>query len=171
MPDFRYTKWFHSTVVTTDDGAPRYPLDVPIVLTTVWTPPDPVCSERWKLSLSSTFDIFQFNSDGTLVSDQLQTVDFIAFSTIPLPPGSITRSSSDDSPEASLYAHDNVASGCQPYSNKWYYSPGVCPESHTVAEMTAFRNTIESVIETHYLASCCRRFVCISLTAFPRFIS
>jgi hypothetical protein len=61
---------------------------------------------------------------------------------------------------------------CQPH--RWTlgrgfpisYSPGVCPDLHTVAETTGYSVSGDQSVGTHYKASCCRRSVYVLLSVY-----
>lgn len=62
----------------------------------------------------------------------------------------------------SLVPHEMIAYNDDCYSRTFesFYSPGICPDRHTIAEMTALVMTKENEsVETHYLASRCPRSV------------
>lgn len=46
---------------------------------------------------------------------------------------------------------------CQPYSDQPLYSPGVCPEGQTIAEVTEIHANVSTGVRTEWQASCCSR--------------
>jgi hypothetical protein len=56
---------------------------------------------------------------------------------------------------------DSLYLSCQPLSAMPTYSPGVCPEGQTVAEVTEFQYSASSASGSQRLwqASCCKRYV------------
>jgi hypothetical protein len=53
---------------------------------------------------------------------------------------------------------DPLFASCQPYSRQPLYSPGVCPDGLTAAEVTEFHATqTGGSVLTSWVASCCRR--------------
>jgi hypothetical protein len=55
-------------------------------------------------------------------------------------------------------------SSCRPDSGQPLYSPGVCPDGHTVAELTEFHASRTSGMLTSWIASCCRRYIISRVT-------
>jgi hypothetical protein len=121
-----------------------------LLLTSVWSFPG-TCSQQWKLSSITTAAAWHFDDDGTTATPLVQTFDFIVYSTIPR--------STQAAGTTELYDYRDV--NCQPRTFQSYYSPGVCPEQHTVAEMTVY-----NISTTSYIASCCRRSVYILPPAY-----
>lgn len=71
---------------------------------------------------------------------------FVAFSTNP-----------SNTSSGALY--DASYSSCQPDGAPFHYSPGICPNGQTVAEITEYHySTTSGSIATNFEASCCQRY-------------
>jgi hypothetical protein len=127
VPSAPREQWWHSQPVATFLSSP--PAPTPLALTTVHTYPTE-CAERWMLSPLPACANF--------------AVDSIAA-------GNRTVFSID--PAKSIVSDPSYRS-CQPFLT---YSPGVCPDGHTVAEVTASFFTLSRDIQTYWQASCCKR--------------
>lgn len=129
VPSAPREQWWHSQPVATFLSSP--PAATPLALTTVYTYPSE-CAERWMLSLLPA--CANFAADSTAAGNRT------VFS---IDPGKGIVS-------------DPRYSSCQPFSTPTY-SPGVCPDGHTVAEVTASFFTLSKDIQTFWQASCCKR--------------
>lgn len=157
------TDWSHSTIFSID-GSTYRAKNVP-ALTTLWTPPSG-CSNRWMADFVTAIMtplLSQINTpallrratmDGTFepVTTTPETRrgipysgTFVAFSINP-------RNTSP----GTLYDSSYIL--CQPYGAHNYYSPGICPNGQTVAEITEYHySTTSRSIATSFEASCCQR--------------
>ena len=139
----RVSNYSHSTIYVTNTSTITY-TNVP-QLTSLWTAPGG-CKDRWMGGGEGTQyivngSVSDFATDEPLGGD-IQS--FVAFSTNP------SVQSFD-----SLY--DRLYSSCQPYQSAYHYSPGICPEGHTMAEITEFHYaTTSSSVITYFQGSCCR---------------
>ena len=158
--------WSHSTIFTTSAdsfGAE----DVP-ALTTYWTPPAG-CSDRWMGgdSFTAFSTRFAFAEPITYIDSRVQASIptgpaflpvstpnteretpygvFVAFSTTPV----TTRTGA---------VYDPSYTRCQPLGALLKYSPGICPQGQTAAEITEYHHAGTSgSVETRFSASCCQR--------------
>jgi len=147
------TQWWGSTIATVKEPISGRPRSYPISLTSVFTLP-PGCLDRWKISPLTTIDHVGFDRSGRPSNDFPLSYNHVAYTNIGGRPSPVTGSSSI------LPVYDRLDGTCMPEPYQRYYSPGVCPQSHTVAQMTAWLVTgSNSAVETHYIASCCRRSV------------
>ncbi|KAF2185534.1 hypothetical protein K469DRAFT_778477 [Zopfia rhizophila CBS 207.26] len=142
--------WSHSTVFTTLLSGTLSTINVP-PLTTVYTPPAS-CVDRWMLGNGHTITeiaITPVTLDDGRITMVVTTLDstsfaqnFTVFSTKP----------STSSPSDPLYT------SCQRYSVA-SYSPGVCPDGQTIAEVTEYQvQGPTGSVDRFWQASCCRRF-------------
>jgi hypothetical protein len=140
----------HSTVFTTE--VPSVVLNNAPPLTTIYTPPSE-CEDRWMLASSNYLgDTITLNEPVNGDPDTLTTAIHL------LVPGAfdLTVWSVDKNPSFS---------SCRPYSAQPLYSPGVCPDGHTVAEITEFHASHTSGdVLTSWVASCCRRYMSSTAT-------
>lgn len=122
--------WWHSTVFLTSWSAPAQTQRA-VDLTTAYTYPAE-CKGRWMLS-------------------PLPVCANTVYGATAL--GNRTVFSIDP---AKSIVNDPIYKSCQPYSTP-LYSPGVCPDEHTVAEVTAHQSRVSTGFRTFWQASCCKR--------------
>lgn len=121
-----------TTVVTNDfpeSHSTPSSLNVP-PLTTIYTPPSQ-CRDRWMLETPRMTDC-----------GHTEVPDFTVFSVDP----------------SKSIVSDPLYRDCQLYQTATY-SPGVCPDGQTIADVTAFQASASTGFRTFWQASCCRRFV------------
>jgi hypothetical protein len=167
--------WSHSTIFST--SADTYAAEDAPALTTYWTPPA-ACSDRWmggdpftayrpstvmwgygdptslvqpttildSTELMSSPTVMAFRPVSTPNTERDTPYEiFVAFSTTPVN----TRSGA---------VYDPSYSRCQPLGALLKYSPGICPQGQTVAEITEYHYAQTSgSVATRFSASCCQR--------------
>ena len=130
IPSAPRDQWWHSQPVATFLSA--LPTSTPLALTTVYTYPTE-CVDRWILSplpLCASFPALGNTAAGN------RTVFSI-------------------NPTKGIVS-DPRYNSCQRFSTPTY-SPGICPDGHTVAEVTASLFSASSSVKTFWQASCCKR--------------
>jgi hypothetical protein len=162
--------WSHSTIFSTsvDTNAAE---DAP-ALTTYWTPPA-ACSDRWMGG--NTFTAYQPTIFTEVVPNLTPVTRFTAIDSTrltdfrPLPFS--TPNTERDTPYGIFVAfsttpvntrsgavYDPSYSRCQPLGALLKYSPGICPQGQTVAEITEYHYAQTSgIFATKFSASCCQR--------------
>lgn len=136
-PTYSRSDYSHSTVFTIQHStAPTTVASSFYPLTTVFTPPA-TCGERWVVR-----------------GDPWGPVTFGG--------GVVIKSAWDiykiDSQDKEI--RDPWYQDCQPHSQSAAtYSPGVCPQGQTVAEITKHEVPGSTGVEEHWQASCCPRWV------------
>ena len=139
--------------------AARIDRATPVALTTVFDQGTD-CLNRWKLSSANTIHASDFGSDSLRISgSHVQTYDFIVFKT--LPKSTALQSVVSTVFDGNAVPFDSFEVSCQPRDFQSYYSPGVCPDQHTIDAITLVLATDElaNVVTTEYLATCCQRYV------------
>jgi hypothetical protein len=173
------SEWSHSTIFST--SADTYAAEDAPALTTYWTPPA-ACSDRWMggdtftafytfvstvetltpltpfdttwptstLGSSTVIEFLPLSTPNTRRTTPFRI--FVAFSTTPVN----TRSGA---------VYDPSYSRCQPLGALLKYSPGICPQGQTVAEITEYHYAHTSgSIATKFSASCCQRYSALRIT-------
>jgi hypothetical protein len=167
----------HSTVFTT--VLPSVVINNVPPLTKIYTP-SVECVDRWMLvdnTQGTTTFVQTLPAVGTtetriVPADETITNLFPAPASAPTPvAGPVKRDNAEPQPvkqafNLTVWSIDSnpLFTSCQPYSSQSLYSPGVCPDGQTVAEITEVHaNYTTGGVLTSWVASCCRRYV-LSLT-------
>lgn len=163
--------WSHSTIFPT--SADTYAAEDVPALTTYWTPPA-ACSDRWMGG--GTFTVFVStivtlvavtrrsfaSADSTRLTSSPTVVAFLPVSTSnterETPYGIFVAFSTTPVNTRSGAVYDPSYSRCQPLGALLKYSPGICPQGQTVAEITEYHYAQTSGSSaTRFSASCCQR--------------
>ena len=158
--------WSHSTIFTT--SANTYTAENAPALTTYWTPPAG-CSNRWMggdtvtvrqnigstwLTSTPTVNVFLPVSTPKTGRETPSGI-FVAFSTTPVNTGTV---------------YDASYIRCQPLGVLVSYSPGICPQGQTVAEITEYHYTsTPGLVATRFSASCCQGYSAPEMTIIRDF--
>jgi hypothetical protein len=132
------SNYSHSTVFTTTVDSLTL-LNIPPLLS-IYTQ-SPQCIDRWMLA-----------------GDEFITT--VSVVTYHVPTTLNKRSGGPDTKLNTVWSirTDPLFTSCQPYSIQPSYSPGVCPDGFTAAEVTEFQaNQMTSGVLTSWVASCCKR--------------
>ena len=143
-----------STIYVTTQTAPSAPFTI-LLSTTYVTTQEPNgtitltlthrLARRMLQATHTSFEPLSSASGSTREPPVFAT--FVAFSTNP---------GNNPTPGALF---DPLYSSCQPYAVPAVYSPGICPEGQTVAEVTEYQyHPASADIETYFEASCCNRY-------------
>ncbi|KAH7413892.1 hypothetical protein DE146DRAFT_783649 [Phaeosphaeria sp. MPI-PUGE-AT-0046c] len=160
-PANNVSDYSHSTVFTISIPS-VVPDNVP-PLTKIFTPPAN-CIGRWMLA-DNTLGTTTFVQ--TMPTAGATTVRVVTAETVSTPKevGGIVRRDSMEPRQIAqafnltIWSIDSnpLFTSCQPYSSQALYSPGVCPDGQTVAEITQVRaNKTDGGVLTSWRASCCR---------------
>jgi hypothetical protein len=184
--------WSHSTAFTTTLSTTVPNNVVPLI--TVWTPPADCVNRWMATPATVTIDSVTSIRTVAVVNDNTTSTLTHFFARMALPdeaspttsddlrtgfaPLSTTSESSRAPPLFATFVafstnpgtptpgalFDPLYSSCQPGGPQSIYSPGICPEGQTVAEVTEYQHSGTSgIVETYYEASCCQRCVDIYL--------
>jgi hypothetical protein len=126
------------------------------------------CIDRWMLadnSLGSTTFYQTIPEVGATTTRLVSADHVITPSAAPQIAGPVKRDMAE--PQAVTQAFNLTVwsidsnplfTSCQPYSSQPLYSPGVCPDGQTAAEITEIQaNRTDGGVLTSWIASCCRR--------------
>lgn len=169
VPDVSWnvSDYSHSTVFTTTLASALIH-NVPPLLK-IYTP-NSECVDRWMLA-DNTLGTNFFTQTRTLPATVVVTTAMVGLSIrsslpdVTPPVGGIYRRAEPDLGRVfnlTVWSIDDnpLFSSCQPYSLVPLYSPGVCPNGQTAAEVTKFVATqTDGIIRTSWVASCCKRCV------------
>jgi len=176
----RASNYSHSTIYITTASTPGFQ-NAP-QLTNYWTAPSQ-CVDRWMAEFvgithgnthtgtaraEELITSFTSGSTRSAVWKRTSAVQSTALSYVPL---DMSQSSRERPTNAAFVAfstnpgipnsdtiYDPLYSSCQPYGSPNSYSPGICPDRYTMAEITEFHRIVTSnSTETYFQGSCCRR--------------
>ncbi|KAJ8108724.1 hypothetical protein OPT61_g7973 [Boeremia exigua] len=163
------SEYSHSTVFITQaaDDASYTNLNAP-PLTTHYTPPRE-CVGRWMLAGGQTV-IITLATVGNTTTRRIAATPPAAETSVPSVPIAPPSSVAAITPRADFIAQNHTVFSldlngtatdpsyrkCQPYQLAPTYSPGICPDGQTVAEVTAWQLSASTGYRTFWQASCCR---------------
>jgi len=156
------SNYSHSTIYTTDTSS-RGTQDI-APLTSYWTAPSQ-CVDRWISAFPFVAQAKTNSAQGSGMLACLKRTDIAADfrlvtagSSNPLQYTFVGFSTNPTNTILPRFpATDPLYISCLPYGSPNHYSPGICPDGQTVAEVTEFHLTMTSnIVETHFQGSCCR---------------
>jgi hypothetical protein len=167
------TDYSHSTVFTT--VLPSIVINNAPPLTKIYTQ-SVECVDRWMLldnalgttTFVQTANVVWGTSTRRVPMESVIINSSPASASAPTPvAGPVKRDNTETQPvkqafNLTVWSIDKnpLFTSCQPYSLQPLYSPGVCPDGQTVAEITEIQaNHTTGGVLTSWVASCCRRYV------------
>ncbi|KAH6612510.1 hypothetical protein C7974DRAFT_79642 [Boeremia exigua] len=155
---YNASEYSHSTIFVTEaaDDASFTNLNAP-PLTTYYTPPNE-CAERWMLAGGQEITTTRRLPTSTLIANSDVAATFPMTSSAALLPRAtfVPQNYTVFSLDLNGTATDPSYRSCQPFRLAPTYSPGICPDGQTVAEVTAWQIKAATGHRTFWQASCCR---------------